>query len=73
MICSLSLYSFFDAEPLGGGEFSSYLPSASPFRALGPLIPFAGEMGMVSRGTGDEGFAEPLVTGVSRVAILSES
>lgn len=70
VICSSSLYSFFAAAPLGG-EFSSFGPSAPPFRALGPLVPFAGEMGMVSRGTGEEGFAEPLVAGVSRVAILS--
>ena len=70
MICSSSLYSFFSAAPMGG-EFSSFIPSAPPFRALGPLVPFAGEMGMVSRGTGDDGFAEPLVAGVTRVAIMS--
>lgn len=69
MICSPSLCSFLNPVPFGG-EFSSIVLSAPPFRALGPLVPLAGEMGMVSRGTGDEGFAELLVAEVSRVAML---
>lgn len=68
MICSPSLCSFLCAAPFGG-EFSSFVGSAPPFRALGPLVPLAGEIGMVSRGTGDEGFAEPLVAELSRVAM----
>ena len=52
-----------------GGVFSSVTP---PFVSLGPLVPSAGEIGMVSRGTGEEGLAVPLVAeGASRVAMLS--
>ena len=56
VISSVSLYSFLEASL--GSAFSSV---AFP---LGP----AGEIGMVSRGTGDVGFAA--VVGVLRVAIF---
>ena len=60
MICS----SFFESDlELAGGAFSSL---TSPF-VLGP---FAGEMGIVSSGTGEAGVAVPLLGGAFSVAIV---
>ena len=60
MICSSSLYFLAELDP-SGAEFSSPLVLMSP----------AGEMGIVSRGTGEEGFAELLAAeGASRVAMV---
>lgn len=57
VICSVSLYSLFGALPLGGAISSAALPPS-------------GEIGMVSRGTGEDGLAS--VLGVLRFVMVGK-